>query len=162
GNGALVAALATALDREPDEVVGKPSPEIFRAAADRYGARRPLVIGDRLDTDIEGAVRAGFDSVLVLTGVATPADALAAEPVRRPTYLATDLSDLTRPYPAVVPSGDEARCRRWRAWVTSGRLVLAGEGDPLDALRVLSHRLWSVDRKAGSDIPPVSGETDAA
>ncbi len=94
GNGALVAALATALDREPDEVVGKPAPALFQRAAQRVGARRPLVVGDRLDTDIEGARRAGMDSMLVLTGVSTAADLDAAPPERRPTYVAPDLSAL--------------------------------------------------------------------
>ncbi len=58
GNGSLVAALATALDRQPDTIVGKPAPALFRSAADKVGAKRPVVIGDRLDTDIEGAVNA--------------------------------------------------------------------------------------------------------
>ena len=94
GNGALVAALATALGRGPDEVVGKPAPALFQRAAQRAGARRPLVVGDRLDTDIDGARRAGMDSMLVLTGVSTRADLDAAPPDRRPTYVAPDLSAL--------------------------------------------------------------------
>ena len=95
GNGALVAVLRTALEREPDLVVGKPEPELFRTAASRVDAQRPLVIGDRLDTDIEGAVRAGMDSLLVLTGIATREDLLAAPPSRRPTYVAESLGALT-------------------------------------------------------------------
>jgi glycerol-1-phosphatase len=97
GNGSLVAVLRTALDRDPDVVVGKPEPALFHAAADRAGARRPLVVGDRLDTDIEGANRAGFDSLLVLTGVST-ADELAKAPDgHRPTYVADDLGGLFSP-----------------------------------------------------------------
>src|SRR5690606_1936422 len=65
GNGSLVAVLRTSLGREPDLVVGKPQPALFAAAAGRIGARAPLVVGDRLDTDIEGAHRAGMDSLLV-------------------------------------------------------------------------------------------------
>jgi glycerol 3-phosphatase-2 len=97
GNGSLVAVLRTALDREPDLVVGKPEPGLFTTAASLSGARRPLVVGDRLDTDIQGAVGAGMDSMLVLTGVSGPADLLAAPPERRPTYVAADLSGLFRP-----------------------------------------------------------------
>ena len=82
GNGALVAALRTALDREPDVVVGKPEPALFATAARRAGAGRTLVVGDRLDTDIEGARRAGLDSLLVLTGVSGVPELLAAEPER--------------------------------------------------------------------------------
>lgn len=94
GNGSLVAALGTALDRRPDEVVGKPAPTLFQRAAQRTGASRPLVVGDRLDTDIEGVRRAGMDSMLVLTGVSTAEDLRAAPPERRPTYVGKDLTAL--------------------------------------------------------------------
>jgi HAD superfamily hydrolase (TIGR01450 family) len=94
GNGALVAALATALDRQPDLIVGKPQPGLFTAAAKAAGATGTLIVGDRLDTDIAGAHRAGMDSLLVLTGVATAAEADAAVPEQVPTYVATDLSGL--------------------------------------------------------------------
>ncbi|HEU5476035.1 MAG TPA: HAD-IIA family hydrolase [Actinophytocola sp.] len=92
GNGALVAAVATATGTDP-VVAGKPSrPLLDQAAGD---AHRPLVVGDRLDTDIAGAVAAGLDSLLVLSGVTTPADVLAARPELRPTYLAADLTALS-------------------------------------------------------------------
>jgi len=94
GNGALVAALATALDRGPDIVVGKPEPELFLAAARDAGAERSLVVGDRLDTDIAGAHRAGMDSLLVLTGVADERALSRVPPDDRPTYVAPDLSGL--------------------------------------------------------------------
>ncbi|HEX6681486.1 MAG TPA: HAD-IIA family hydrolase [Candidatus Limnocylindrales bacterium] len=94
GNGALVAALATALDRQPDVVVGKPEPELFLAAARDTGAQRSLVVGDRLDTDIAGAHRAGMDSLLVLTGVADERALSLVPPDKRPTYVAPNLSGL--------------------------------------------------------------------
>jgi HAD superfamily hydrolase (TIGR01450 family) len=94
GNGALIAAIATALGRPPDTIVGKPDPALFVAAARERQAKRPLVVGDRLDTDIEGANRAGMDSLLVFTGVSTADDLAAAPPERRPTYVAADLSAL--------------------------------------------------------------------
>jgi glycerol-1-phosphatase len=97
GNGSLVAALATALDRQPDLVVGKPEPGLFTAAAAQTGATRPLVVGDRLDTDILGACRAGMDSLLVLTGVSTAEQADAAAPDSRPTYVTADLDGLFAP-----------------------------------------------------------------
>jgi glycerol-1-phosphatase len=102
GNGSLVAALATALDRQPDTVVGKPDPGLFLAAARERGANRPLVVGDRLDTDIEAANRAGMDSLLVLTGVSTAAEAREAPPERRPTYISEDLSGLFAERDAVL------------------------------------------------------------
>jgi HAD superfamily hydrolase (TIGR01450 family) len=138
GNGALVAAVATGTGRQPDVVVGKPSPELFTTAVRRHGARRPLVIGDRLDTDIEGAVRAGYDSVLVLTGVSGAGDALAAGPKARPTYLATGLSDLTAEYPTVDNRDGVTRCRGWSVSARAGQLWLGGTGSPIDALRALA------------------------
>lgn len=109
GNGSLVASLRHATGAEP-EVAGKPEPGMFTVAATRIGARRPLVVGDRLDTDIEGAVRAGMDSLLVLTGVDTVETALHAEPVRRPTFITPDLAGISAPFPLPVVDGDGARC----------------------------------------------------
>jgi len=97
GNGALVAALSTALGRGPDLVVGKPAPTLLEQAARRHGARRPLMVGDRLDTDIEGAHRAGMDSLLVLTGVSHRDDLAGAPAEQRPTYVGDDLSALLKP-----------------------------------------------------------------
>jgi HAD superfamily hydrolase (TIGR01450 family) len=92
GNGSLVAAVAHALGRQPDVVVGKPSPGLFQAAA--IGRQRPLVVGDRLDTDIAGAHNAKMDSMLVLTGVSSRADLAEVAAEQRPTYVAPDLSGL--------------------------------------------------------------------
>ena len=71
------------------------------------GSRHTLVVGDRLDTDIECAVRAGMDSLLVLTGVTTPADLLRAGPHERPTHVAMGLAGLST-------SDDELRVPVWR------------------------------------------------
>jgi len=93
GCGALVAALKAATDREP-LIAGKPAAPLLEQAAKSLGASRPLVVGDRLDTDIAGAVNAGMDSLLVLTGVSTEAEALALPVEWRPTHVAADLSGL--------------------------------------------------------------------
>ncbi|GAA0451875.1 acid sugar phosphatase [Actinoplanes capillaceus] len=156
GNGSLVAVLRTALDRDPDVVVGKPQPGLFTTAATVAGARRPLSVGDRLDTDIQGAVGAGMDSLLVLTGVSGPADLLAAPEDRRPTYVAADLSGLFRGAgDARVPApGDTAG--GWRVTRDGGRVTLDGSGDPVDALRLLCGVTW--DGVAPSAIEPVSPE----
>lgn len=95
GNGSLVAALKTATDAEP-LVAGKPATPLLEQAAKELGANRPLVIGDRLDTDILGAVNAGMDSLLVLTGVSTEQEAQALPEDQRPTYVGADLSVLHR------------------------------------------------------------------
>jgi glycerol-1-phosphatase len=133
GNGSLVAALATALDRHPDVVVGKPEPALFEQAAARVAASRPLVVGDRLDTDIEGALRAGMDSVLVLTGVAGARDVLAAPPARRPTFVAADLASLS-----TMDTGTGG----WQADRDGADLVLSGTGTPAEALRALCAQAW--------------------
>lgn len=96
GNGSLVAALATATGLRP-EVAGKPARPIMDDAVRRSGARRPLVVGDRLDTDIAGACAAGLDSLLVLTGVSTAAEVIRAAPTERPRYISASLAALGEP-----------------------------------------------------------------
>lgn len=144
GNGALVAVIATATGVRP-LVAGKPEPPLHAESVRRTGARRPLVVGDRLDTDIEGACRVGADSLLVLTGVTRPADLLLAPPGQRPTYVAAGLDGLLEPHPEVTAAGDGYRCRGWTArWAAEdGRLELDGSGDRIDALRALSVAAWS-------------------
>jgi HAD superfamily hydrolase (TIGR01457 family) len=94
GAGALLAVVVTTTGAEP-EVVGKPHPPLLGAAAERAGGGRALVIGDRLDTDVAGAVALGLDSALVLTGISTREEAEASE--LPPTYVVDDLSVLFRP-----------------------------------------------------------------
>ena len=153
GNGSLVAVLRTALNRDPDVVVGKPQPALFTTAASLSGARRPLTVGDRLDTDIEGAVRAGQDSLLVLTGVSGPADLLAAPEHQRPTYVAGDLSALFGPDDAVrIPDGGTGELGGWRLERDGSAAVLDGDGDPVDALRLLCPATWDgAEPRTGGD-----------
>ncbi|MER5642815.1 HAD-IIA family hydrolase [Kitasatospora sp. NPDC002227] len=142
GNGTLVAAVRTATGVEP-EVAGKPLPPMHRETVIRTGARRPLVVGDRLDTDIEGAFNGGVDSLLVFTGVTTPAQVLAAPVEHRPTYLAADLRGMLVAAPEVVELGDWAfGCGGYRAWAEDGELRVAGEGDVYDGLRALCGVAW--------------------
>jgi len=68
GAGAVVAFLERASGRRPDFVAGKPSPYMVELAL-RGRSGRALVVGDRLDTDVEMASRAGLDALLVLTGL---------------------------------------------------------------------------------------------
>ncbi len=94
GAGAIVGAIR-GMGYPPEEIVGKPSPIAFRVAMRVVGvrdSRRCLVIGDRLDTDIEGAKRAGMDSVLVFTGVTRPKDLIHSEV--QPTLAAESLAAL--------------------------------------------------------------------
>lgn len=101
GNGTLVAAVQRATGVDP-LVVGKPHAPLYRLCAQRLG-REPaqvLAVGDRLDTDVAGAVEAGMDSALVLTGVDSVSSLAAAPPALRPTYLLQDLRSLLEPYVA--------------------------------------------------------------
>ncbi|UGT60907.1 HAD-IIA family hydrolase [Nocardia asteroides] len=99
GNGSMVAALRAATDTEP-EVAGKPFAPLLEDALTRAGTRAALVVGDRLDTDIDGANRVGLDSLLVLTGVSTLDELAAAPPEHRPTYVALSLDALNHPVAA--------------------------------------------------------------
>lgn len=144
GNGALVAAVATAVGGWPT-VAGKPEPALHRETMIRTKAQRPLVVGDRLDTDIEGANRAGVDSLLVMTGVTDVPMLLAATPVHRPTYLAADLRGLLVAHAAPELSADgSASCGGWTAGADDGVLSLTGDGDRDDALRALCAAAWAV------------------
>ncbi|MBP7692400.1 MAG: HAD hydrolase-like protein, partial [Anaerolineales bacterium] len=95
GNGAVLAALQAATDLTP-LIIGKPEPTMYQLALRRLGVApgAAAAIGDRLDTDILGAVRAGMRSVLVLSGVATRAD-LELSPFQ-PTWVLEDIRAVTR------------------------------------------------------------------
>lgn len=93
GNGSLVAALRAATGEQP-QVAGKPGPQLMKDAVGRGDFASPLVVGDRLDTDIEGANAADLPRLMVLTGVNSARDAVFADPARRPTYIGHDLRSL--------------------------------------------------------------------
>jgi hypothetical protein len=158
GNGAMVAALQAATDRAPT-VAGKPARPLLDTAVSRTGAHRPLVVGDRLDTDIAGAQAAGLDSLLVLSGVSDTAELLAAPSEQRPRYLGADLRVLRAPL-------EQARIQPrpgWRAEIDAdGVLWLHNDGavgDPLDALRTLCARWWTTDT---GPVQVMSGDDAAA
>ncbi|CAL8897334.1 HAD-IIA family hydrolase [Kocuria varians] len=146
GNGTLVSAVAEATGRKP-LVAGKPEAPIFTEAADRVGARRPVVVGDRLDTDILGAHNAGMESIEVLTGVDGPENVLAAAPEQRPTYLLGTLRELFGPYPRVDVDREEgrvsARCGAARAEVASGVVTVTAPREDLDGWRAACAAWWA-------------------
>ncbi|MET3963753.1 glycerol 3-phosphatase-2 [Marmoricola sp. OAE513] len=132
GNGTLVRLVAEYADRSP-VVAGKPQPPLFRETLARVGGKAPLVVGDRIDTDIEGAIAVGWDSLLVMTGVTTLADVAALEPALRPTYVAADLTALTR----------EVEAGTWSAEVVDDRLRVHGTGDEHSWWAAVSLALWA-------------------
>jgi hypothetical protein len=153
GNGAPVAALRVATGRSP-QVAGKPEPALHAESVARVGAARPLVVGDRLDTDVLGAVRGGADSLLVLTGVADIDELLGAPLGSRPTYVAWDLRGLLSSQPAVEVEPDVARCEGATASYDGDGLVVVGSGTA--AVRAACALAWrSAD--AGRTIAGIRG-----
>ena len=168
GNGTLVNAVATAVGRRPDVVAGKPFRPLFDETVRRIASTRPIVVGDRLDTDIEGAVTCGADSLLVMTGVTDVAALCRAEPRRRPSYVAWTMDGLMRPHqapqcedgPRRDGSSDAEAAGRvtwslagWRAGVDHGRLAVAAKGsDPDAGLATVTAACWDwLDRQDDPD-----------
>ena len=141
GNGALVRLIADFAGREP-QVVGKPMPPLFEETITRVGGSRPLVVGDRLDTDIEGAVTMGWDSLLVLTGVTGLDELVRAGAEERPTYVAPDLAALQQPQQAPDENGAGATLGGWTASAEGDRLTVEGQGTPADWWRVVAVAAW--------------------
>ncbi|MEU2200243.1 HAD-IIA family hydrolase [Isoptericola sp. NPDC019482] len=143
GNGALVGAVVAATGVEPDSA-GKPSPTMYRLAVDRAGAERPLVIGDRLDTDLAGARAGGYPGLHVLTGVSTGRDAVLAEPGLRPDYLGADLRALHEPHPLPERSAEGWwTCAGRAARVVDGALELDRQGPHgIDVVRAACAAAW--------------------
>jgi HAD superfamily hydrolase (TIGR01450 family) len=149
GNGSMVAALRAATDREP-QVAGKPQPTLLNDALARGEFERPLVVGDRLDTDIAGANAAALPSLLVLTGVSTAAEMVYAVPRERPTYVAPDLRSLhseaatleVGPHPAwKVEAGQDVATVHWTGEDTE---------DPLSVVRATAHAVWQSNADGGA------------
>jgi HAD superfamily hydrolase (TIGR01450 family) len=153
GNGSMVAALTTATGLAP-RVAGKPARPLLDAAVRLVKSQRPLVVGDRLDTDIACAVAAEAPSLLVFTGVSRPADLLAAVPAERPTYLAFDLRGLVEEDHAVrIPATSSAGTSlEWTVTAEPDTLLLAAtagddgavtDASALRALAMLTVRAWA-------------------
>lgn len=146
GNGTLVSAVHTAVGRLAT-VAGKPETPIFAEAVARFGAQRPLFLGDRLDTDIAGAQAAGIDSALVLTGIDRPKHVLAAPPTSRPTYILGDLRELHEPYPEVVTAGDTTTVGTAAVRIDGADVRIVSEGArPIDLVRAGAAAIWSTGR----------------
>jgi glycerol-1-phosphatase len=142
GNGSMVAALRAATDREP-QVAGKPQPLLLTDALARGNFHTPLVVGDRLDTDIAGANAARLPSLLVLTGVSTADDLIRAAARERPRYVAADLRSLDAPAESVRVGTHPA----WRIDIDESTVVVHSRGrdadDPLSVVRATAHAVWN-------------------
>ncbi len=143
GNGTLVGAVHTAVGILP-EFAGKPFGPIFAEAKTQLSIQRPLMVGDRLDTDIRGARAAGFESAVVMTGIATRKELLGAKPEDRPDYLFENLDALFVDYD--LPKKTKRGFRSGAAAVELlGNKVMVTDGDPssFDALKAACHLIWS-------------------
>ncbi|MCQ4620339.1 HAD-IIA family hydrolase [Corynebacterium sp. CCUG 71335] len=166
GNGSMVAAVTNATGVTP-RAAGKPGPAMFTLTRDNLGVTAPLVIGDRLDTDIAGGVAAGMDTLHVLTGVSGPRALISAPADQRPTFIAEDMSvlvdasveaDQLRPcaqggFTAAVERDDD----------TGGSVVVLDGGDEtstsMQALRTVLKAAWSL---GAGEVPDVEAASAAA
>jgi glycerol 3-phosphatase-2 len=167
GNGAFIHAVRMATGRTPDVVAGKPHRPLIEESLERTGARQALMIGDRLDTDIEAGVNAGIPTLLVMTGVTDVVDVLLARSTQRPSFISLDLRGLLHDFAPVTSEGDTWRCGGISLAVdeTVSRCDLAGVQppgvdlsvavrDPLvwsATMRCLAHALW---HRADQSHPP--------
>lgn len=135
GNGTLVSAVHTATGILPP-VAGKPEPAIYHSAVSVTNAQRPLFIGDRIDTDITGANRAGIDSVLVLTGVSTRKEVLGVKSEGRPTYIVESTQILLEKYPELKKTKRGYKSGKVLVELLGNKVrVVDGEPKSIDALR---------------------------
>jgi HAD superfamily hydrolase (TIGR01450 family) len=152
GNGSLVQAVRNATGATPT-VAGKPERALFDETLERMAADRPLMVGDRLDTDIDGAIGAGIDSLAVLSGVTSLKDFVALASDRRPTFVGPDLSALVATHSDVTLDGESASCGEATATVDDDTVRLTrGEPGTLDATRAVVTLAWDVRDRSGRDI----------
>ncbi|WP_018143022.1 HAD-IIA family hydrolase [Alloscardovia criceti] len=161
GTGALQLAVIKTTGQEPLDSAGKPEAAMYHQARHLFSPTEHMVetenclpVGDRLDTDIEAANRGGYDSAVVLTGVADAQQIITAEPILRPTYICVDLLGLSTPQPQVEVSDAQATCDNARAWMDGSQLRIEVDGaeqtdniSSLNALRAAASVAWAaVDR----------------
>lgn len=161
GHGVLVRLIEQFADVTA-EVAGKPERPLLDETVRRVGGRRPLMVGDRLDTDIAGGRRSAIDSLLVLTGVTDLEAYVAAGVEERPDFVARDLAGLFEVHPAPIESRQGWACGGWQARMDGDRLVVSGAGDPGDWWRAVGPAAWrardsGVEQVDLSDVVPPPG-----
>lgn len=158
GNGSLVAAIESATGVSPVSA-GKPEPEMFVQAAKLVGAKRPLAVGDRLNTDIAGGNAAAMNTFHVLTGVSHEMELIEASKEYRPNFIGDSLSDMTRSAYELALGAQGGFTAR-----VDGLDVLVDNGDSnatsVQALRTVLEVVWSMG-KAPRYIQPVSEKAES-
>ena len=145
GVGGMIAAIHLALGGEP-VIFSKPFRPMLEEAVRRTGAARPILVGDRLDTDIAGARNVGIDSLLVFSGAHGKRELVAAGPGERPTYIGADIGALLAPARTADHASGVSRCRDVEARVSGDAITLStvpGDVDgQLDALWAVATLAW--------------------
>ena len=139
GNGSMIQILAQATNRRPDVIAGKPHKPLMQQSIDRTSAKNPIVVGDRLDTDIAGANAVGVDSLLVFSGVTDVRALLEADLKHQPNYISWTAQGLLEVHPEIVVTDHSVSCQGWS--YLGGEL--SGSGDALDAIRVAMRASWA-------------------
>jgi glycerol-1-phosphatase len=91
GTGAVLAAVEVASEKRAT-IAGKPERHLFEMAIEAVGGGRPAMVGDRVSSDIAGGRAAGLETILVLSGTTSRAEAAAADPA--PDHVVDDLAAL--------------------------------------------------------------------
>ncbi len=162
GNGSLVLGITNATGVVPTSA-GKPEPQLFWHAASLFNSQTPLMVGDRLDTDLAGAVAANMPGLLVFTGVTDAAGVISCLPHERPTFLSLDLRGLLQAHPAPHQQDNLWVCGDARAQVGAGEIQLSQVAPPtrgseawLDAVRALCAAVWhEIDRGESVDFTTI-------
>ena len=151
GHGVLVKMLSDFAGVLPT-VAGKPSPPLLEVTAARCAAVRPLMVGDRLDTDISGGHNVGAATLLVLTGVTGLPELVLAAPQERPHHISATLAGALEPHGVPAREGSSYVLGGWRGQVESGGLVVEGSGAVDDWWRVAAVTAWEHLDRTGSPV----------
>lgn len=150
GNGALQLPVIPATNQEPEASAGKPEAAMYHQARHLFSPTEQMVetedclpVGDRLDTDIEAANRGGYDSAVVLTGVADAGQIMTARAIERPTYICADLLGLSLAQPDVKRENSQFICRDARAWIDGNTVHMDASNTSLDGLRAAASAAWA-------------------
>ena len=150
GNGALVRAVSYATRKRP-VAAGKPEPGIYQRAAELLDSENPIAVGDRLETDILGAIAAGIPALHVLTGVHDARAVICAPRGQRPSYLAMDMRGLLEEHPSPKHHADGtwtcgvsqvARLRRDGHLTLDDVELREGAVITMDSYRALAAAAW--------------------
>lgn len=155
GAGAIVAAVGLCVPDQQPMVAGKPYAPLLDLTVERLSAKAPIFVGDRLDTDIEGAVGVGMDSFLVFTGTHGKRDLIEAVQAQRPTWIGADIRSMCQAPRQANLSGNTARCGCEEVQLIDGKLVLktnpTGLEAQLDALWAGTQLAWENERVDAED-----------